>query len=77
MERYYKKNIFKISQIILHSNVDIVDKSERQSLQNVSISQYTDISIYIDNNNYIKELTNENSVSKLYIDNIKINIDNF
>lgn len=67
-----KKHIFKISQIILHSNVDIVDKSERQSLQNVSISQYTDISIYIDNNNYIKELTNENTVSKLYIDNIKI-----
>lgn len=67
-----ENHIFRISKIILHSNVDIVDKSEQQSLQNINISQYTDISIYIDNKNYIKDLTQENTVSELYIDNIKI-----
>ena len=67
-----ENHIFRISKIILHSNVDIVDRSEQQSLQNINISQYTDISIYIDNKSYIKDLTQENTVSELYIDNIKI-----
>ena len=67
-----ENHIFRISKIILHSNVDIVDRSEQQSLQNINISQYTDISIYIYNKNYIKDLTQENTVSELYIDNIKI-----
>ena len=38
----------------------------------MSISQYSDISIFIDNTSYITDLTNENTVKELYIDNISI-----
>lgn len=36
----------------------------------MSICQYTDLSIYIDNSQSSSELTDENSVKELYIDNI-------
>lgn len=68
-----KNHIFKISQIILYSNVDVIDSSEKKTLQDLSLSQYTDMAIYIDNKNYIKELTAENTISQMYIDNIVIN----
>lgn len=64
--------IFKISKIILYSNVDIVDESENNSLQDINISQYTDIAVYIDNKLSSNELTNENTIKEMYIDNINI-----
>ena len=67
-----KESIFKIDQIILYSNVDVVDESEKKSLQDLSLSQYTDIAISIDNTGVIKELTEENTIKELYIDNIQI-----
>lgn len=67
-----ENHLFKINKIILYSNVDVVDKSEQESLQNLSLSQYTDIAIYIDNINYKNELIEENTIKELYIDNIKI-----
>ena len=67
-----KNHIFKINKIMLYSSVDVVDKSEQETLQNLNLSQYTDIAIYIDNKNYKKELTEENTIKELYIDNIKI-----
>ena len=42
----------------------------------MDISQFTDISIKIDNKFYISELTNKNTVSELYIDNIVITKEN-
>ena len=74
-EMFAKENenhLFKINKIILYSNVDVVDKSEQKSLQDLSLSQYTDIAVYIDNKNYKTELTEENTIKQLYIDNIKI-----
>ena len=67
-----ENHLFKISKIILYSNVDVVDKSEQESLQNLNLSQYTDIAIYIDNKNYKQKLTDENTIKELYIDNINI-----
>lgn len=67
-----KNHIFKVNQIVLYSNVDVVDGSEKKTLQDLSLSQYTDIAIYIDNQNYIKDLTAENTISQMYIDNITI-----
>lgn len=74
-ELFAKENenhLFKITKIILYSNVDVVDKSEQESLQNLNLSQYTDIAIYIDNKNYKQKLTDENTIKELYIDNINI-----
>jgi hypothetical protein len=67
--------IFNIQKILLYSSANAIDNSEDQSLQNMSICQYTDISIYIDNTSTISELTDENTIKQLYIDNIVINSD--
>lgn len=65
-----ENSIFNIQKILLYSNANAIDNSENQSLKDVSICQYTDISIYIDNTNTISELTDENTIKQLYIDNI-------
>ena len=67
-----EKTIFNIQKILLYSSANAIDNSDDQSLQNMSISQYTDISIYIDNTSTISELTDENTIKQLYIDNIEI-----
>ena len=67
-----EKSIFNIQRILLYSSANAIDNSENQSLQNMSISQFSDISIYIDNTSTVSELTNENTVKQLYIDNIEI-----
>ena len=41
--------IFKVHKILLYSSANAIDKSENESLKDLSICQYTDIAIYIDN----------------------------
>lgn len=67
-----KNHIFGIKKVVIYSNADAVDNSQEQNLQDVNISQYTDIAIYINNKVTIQELTQENTISKLSIDNINI-----
>lgn len=62
--------IFTIQKILLYSNANAIDHSKDQSLKDMSICQYSDISIYIDNISTISELTDENTIKQLYIDNI-------
>ena len=64
--------IFTIQRILLYNSANAIDNSENQSLSNLSISQFTDISIYIDNSQTVSDLTDENTVKELYIDNIDI-----
>lgn len=64
--------IFNVQRILLYSSANAIDNSNDLSLKNMSISQYTDISIYIDNLSTVSELTAQNTVRELYIDNIKI-----
>ena len=64
--------IFKIQKIIVYSSANAIDKSENESLQDLSILQYSDIAIYLDNTSTVYDITNENTVKKLYIDNISI-----
>ena len=64
--------IFSIQKILLYSSANAIDNSENQSLKDLSICQYSDISIYIDNSQSSSELTDENTVKELYIDNIVI-----
>lgn len=55
---------------MLYSNANAIDNSKDQSLKDMSINQYTDISIYLDNTNTSSELTDENTIKQLYIDDI-------
>lgn len=64
--------IFNVQRILLYSSANAIDNSDDLSLKNMSISQYTDISIYIDNLATVSELTDENTVKELYIDNINM-----
>ena len=64
--------IFSIQKILLYNSANAVDNSDNQSLSDMAISQYTDISIYIDNSQTVSDLTDENTVKELYIDNISM-----
>ncbi len=66
-----KNPIYKIDRIILYSSANVVDNSNGE-LKNLDISQFSDIEIYIDNKSQISEITPENTVNELFIDNIKI-----
>ena len=66
-----EKPIFNIQKITTSSGVGIVGDTPDKPLNNITINQYSDISIKIDNLNTITDLTNENTVKSLYIDNIK------
>ena len=66
-----EKPTFQISQIYLCSSANAIDGTESQTLENLDLYQYTDIAIYI-NNNDEEGLTNKNTIKKLYIDNIQI-----
>ena len=63
--------VFKIGQIILFSSANATDNSDGK-LKNIDISQFTDMAIYIDNKGKVKEITPENTINEIYIDNIKI-----
>ena len=67
-----QNSVFRISRILLYSSGNAIDNSDNKSLQNLSICQYTDISLSIDNTSYISDLTTTNTVKELYIDNIQI-----
>ena len=65
-----EQTVFSIQKIMLYSSANAVDNSENQSLNNMSISQFSDISLYIDNSKISSDLTDENTIKELYIDNI-------
>ena len=64
--------IFTLQKVLLYSSATAIDNTKEQSLENISISQFTDIAIYIDNTSTISDLTDKNTVKELYIDNIEI-----
>lgn len=64
-----KETIFKVQKIILCSSANAIDLSEDKSMKNLSIYQYTDMAVYIDNG---EELSNKNTVKEIYIDNISL-----
>ncbi len=65
-------SVFNIQKVLLYSDANAIDNSEDHSLKNMSICQFTDLSIYIDNSSSNTELSSENTVKELYIDNINI-----
>ena len=67
--------VFKLREIRIFSSADAIDNTEEKSLKDLDISQYTDISIFIDNTSYIKDLTAENTIKSIRIDNIHLTSD--
>lgn len=65
-----ENTIFSIQKIVLYSDANAIDNSKDQSLSDVSICQYSDLFIYLDNSQSNSELTDENTIKDLYIDNI-------
>lgn len=76
LEKFSKENknpVFKIGKIVLYSSANAVDNSDGK-LEDLSISQFTDIAIYIDNKSKNPRLAAENTINEIYIDNIKLHV---
>ena len=74
-EKFVEENenpIFSLKKVILYSSAHADDVGEDDVSQRVNISQFTDIALYIDNTGRSTELTEENTINELFIDNIKI-----
>ncbi len=63
--------IFTIQKITQYSGVGIEGNTPDKPLENISANQFTDIAIKIDNLGSIPDLSTENTVKSMYIDNIK------
>jgi len=64
-----EQQVFKVEKIVVCSSANAIDLSENQNLQDLTIYQYTDIAVYLDNG---EELSNKNTIKELYIDNISL-----
>ena len=68
-----REPVFRVSKIIKYSSAEAIDNTAEQNLQDLSIYQYSDIALYIDN--LSTELTEKNTIKELYLDNFKTEID--
>lgn len=68
----YMSPVFSIEKIVYYSNAFVTDNNKDNNFQDINVGQYTDIAIYINNTNKSDDLTDENTISELYIDNIKV-----
>ena len=68
--------IFAVSKIHISSSANAIDRSKAQNMKELSLYQYTDIAIYIDNFKEENGLTKVNTIKELYIDNINLNVSN-
>lgn len=76
-EKYAKEfanPVFKIDKIMVYSDANVEDLSENKNLSDINVSQFTDFAIYIDNMVKDDELTEENTINRIYIDNIGITV---
>lgn len=75
--KFYNENSatdFQIEQILVYNSAYAIDHSENGGLTDISISQFSDIAIYINNTKNSSELSEKNTINKLYIDNIAVTI---
>ena len=70
-----KDVIFSIEKVLIYSSAGI-ENNNQSNLKDLGICQYTDLAIYINNKNSITDINEKNTVSQLYIDNIKIESQN-
>lgn len=62
-------DIFKLNKIVLFSSANATNNETTRDLWNLNIYQYTNIAIYLDNNEKTS-LNEQNTIKKLYLDNI-------
>lgn len=67
-----REPVFRVSKIIKYSSAEATDNTLEQNLQDLSISQYSDIALYIDN--FEEEITKENTIKELYLDHFQIDV---
>ncbi len=65
-----KEPVFRIKRITMVSSASAVDNSNG-NLKDIDISQFTDISIDIDNTRKSSDITAENTINQMYITSIK------
>lgn len=75
MSELNSKTVFSLDKILLFSSAsaehnDVTNKA----LWDINLSQFTDIALYINNTSSKNELTSENTIYSLYIDNITFNV---
>ena len=64
-------NIFKVSSVLVYSSANALNNLEMQKdYWDLNLYQYSDLAITVDNHVSIDELTQKNTVKKIYIDNI-------
>ena len=68
-----KEQVFKVEKILICSSANAIDLSEKQNLQDMSIYQYTDIAIFI-NNNSDGNYNAKNTLKKVSLSNISFNL---
>ena len=77
MEEIISKNenpTFSVEKIYLCSSANAIDNTSEQKLDKLGLYQYTDIAVYL--NNYKDNgLTEKNTLKKLYIDDISLDLD--
>ena len=74
-----KKNedtVFSVEKIYVCSSANAIGKTSTQNTGDFDIYQYTDMAIYINNNQEQFGISNENTVKELYIDNIELQVNN-
>lgn len=74
-EKYAKEvsnPVFRIQKVMMYSDANVEDYSESQNLSRINVSQFTDFAIYIDNTVKQSQLTAENTINHIDIDNIGI-----
>ena len=67
-----KEPVFRVSKMIKYSSAEAIDNTAQQNLQDLSIYQYSDIALYIDN--FGDEITEKNTIKELYLDNFQIDV---
>ena len=76
-KREKENSLFSVEKIIIFNNANVEDNADDPSLRDMAVSQYSDLSIYINNNSENSELTNSNTIKEMYIDNISITSNNY
>lgn len=72
-------SLFKIHRVVLYDSALPTKIDDTTNLENINISLFSDIAIYLDNTSSIYDLTSQNTIKNLSISNIVIeanNIDN-
>ena len=70
--RQKENTLFSMNKIIIYNSAGIVNSENNPSLTNLTINQFSDLSIFINNSSENSQLDKYNTIKDMYIDNISI-----